>query len=122
MQRVLAEWFRLLNVTGEILTTVHITTQEDAREGFETGSSASVEFGEKKVEKFLATHEVGSDFAAIMRKRTTEYLTNIMSSTLINTSVIEAIQKYPHNVWYYDQPGELEAVHKMMGIQVQKGG
>lgn len=120
MQKVLDEWFRLLKPDGEVLTTVRITTDSSAEESFHRGSASSIAFGMDKIEAFLASHNVDSLYAGNMRKRAYEYLTNIMSSTLINTSITDFLDKYCYETWYYDQPGELEAVHKMMGLRVCK--
>lgn len=120
MEKVLEEWVRLLKPDGEILTTVRITTDSSAEESFHRGSASSIAFGMNKIETFLASHNVSSLFANNMRKRAYEYLTNIMSSTLINKSITDVLDKYSYETWYYDQPGELKSVHKMMGLRASK--
>lgn len=120
MTKVLNEWLRLLKNDGEILTTVRVTADTQAEETFHRGSAASIEFGMKKVETFLKRGLVNEQFANRMRQRTYDYLTNIMSSTLKDSSILTVIADYPHEVWYYDQPGELESIHKMMGLSIGK--
>lgn len=121
MTKVLKEWLRLLKGDGEILTTVRVTADAQAEETFHRGSAASIEFGMEKVEKFLMQGIVNDQFADRMRQRTYAYLTNIMSSTLKDSSILSVIADRPHEVWYYDQPGELESIHKMMGLSIGKG-
>lgn len=121
MKKVINEWHRLLSDDGIILTTVRITIGEEVQENFSRSSSSSIAYGMNKVEEFIEKNHISPVLSIKIKNKAKNYLCNIMSSCLLDSTIKSSFDCLNCSFWYYDQPGELESTHKMMGILAKKG-
>lgn len=119
-QKVVNEWYRVLKPKGTVLTTVHINNLKEFEGKFYRSDSASEDFALDKLNKFLNKYSFDSFFAKIIREKVKLYISNIMSVAISSELLEEMFDQYICDITYFDQPGELEAVHKMTIVNAIK--
>lgn len=119
-KKVVKEWYRVLKPNGTVLTTVHISDFKEFEGNFYRSDLASEQFALNKLEQFLNQNTFELSYAETIRCKVVRYISNIMSVAMSNENLKELFKRFTYNISYFDQPGELEDVHKMAIVNAVK--
>lgn len=120
-KKVVTEWYRLLKPGGTVLTTVHINNSKELEGDFYRSDSANEQIALDKLNAFLVKYNFETSYAETIGKKVKRYISNIMSTAISSKRLKELFNQYIYyDISYFDQPGELEDIHKMTIVNAVK--